>query len=145
MVVVDETGNELTRDRVTKFVALTGRKVHLVYLAPERVMAAEVSVNDVDIDPKHVGDLQEYVNRVSSLGIPTTGQVLSATLFTRGEAVVQLAEELHADLIILNTEEGGQRAKAELAEQVARSNPLMAVLIARSTQSLQEAGLSFAR
>ncbi|HHV20835.1 MAG TPA: hypothetical protein GXZ30_04755, partial [Propionibacterium sp.] len=57
-----------------------------------------------------------------------------ATLYGRGGAVVDLADQLHADLIILNTEEGGQRAKAELAEQVARHNPKMAVLIARSTQ-----------
>lgn len=144
MVVVDETGNELTRDRVTNFVSLTGHKVHLVYLAPERVVAGEVSSNDVAVDPLHVANLQEYVNRVNGQGIPATGQVLSATLFSRGEAVVQLAEELNCDLIILNTEEGGQRAKAELAEQVARSNPLMAVLIARSTRVLEGAGQSFA-
>ncbi len=134
MVVVDETGNELTRDRVSEFVSLTGKKVHLVYLAPERVISGEVSDNDVAIDPAHVANLQEYVNRTTSQGIPSTGQVLSATLYGRGGAVVDLADQLHADLIILNTEEGGQRAKAELAEQVARHNPKMAVLIARSTQ-----------
>lgn len=134
MVVVDETGNELTRNRVSEFVSLTGKKVHLVYLAPERVLTAEVSDNDVAIDPRHVANLQDYVDRVTGQGIPTTGQVLTATLFGRGGAVVDLAERLHADLIILNTEEGGQRAKADLAEQVARNNPKMAVLIARSTQ-----------
>ena len=134
MVVVDETGNELTRDRISEFVSLTGKKVHLVYLAPERVMAAEVASNDVVIDPRHVANLQDYVDRITTQGLPTTGQVLTATLFGRGGAVVDLAEQLHADLIILNTEEGGQRAKADLAEQVARNNPKMAVLIARSTQ-----------
>lgn len=135
MVVVDETGNELTRDRVSEFVSLTGQQVHLVYLAPERVIAGEVSDNDVAIDPRHVANLQEYVNQVSGQGVPVNGQVLSATLFGRGEAVVDLAHQLNTDLIILNTEEGGQRAKAELAQDVARSNPKMAVLIARSTQA----------
>ncbi|MDO5683278.1 MAG: MFS transporter [Propionibacteriaceae bacterium] len=134
MVVVDETGNELTRQRVSEFVSLTGKKVHLVYLAPELVIAGEVSDNDTVIDPKHVANLQDYVDRTTTEGIPTTGQVLTATSFGRGGAVVDLADQLHADLIILNTEEGGQRAKAELAEQVARHNPKMAVLIARSTQ-----------
>lgn len=134
MVVVDETGNELTRARVSEFVALTGKQVHLVYLAPERVMAGEVAKNDVAIDPRHVANLQTYVDEVSHQGVPVNGQVLSATLFGRGGAVVNLAEQLHADLIILNTEEGGQRAKAELAEEVARNNPKMAVLIARSTK-----------
>ncbi|WP_432558744.1 MFS transporter [Granulicoccus sp. GXG6511] len=134
MVVVDETGNELTRERVSEFVSLTGKKVHLVYLAPELVIAGEVSDNDAVIDPRHVANLQDYVDRTTTEGIPSTGQVLTATLYGRGEAVVDLADQLHADLIILNTEEGGQRAKAELAEQVARHNPKMAVLIARSTQ-----------
>lgn len=134
MVVVDETGNKLTRDRVSEFVSLTGQQVHLVYLAPERLITGEVPDNDVAIDPKHVANLQAYVNQVSHTGVPTTGQVLTATLFGRGDTVVDLARQLRTDLIILNTEEGGQRAKAALAEDVAKSNPKMAVLIARSTQ-----------
>ncbi|SDB80118.1 MFS transporter, AAHS family, benzoate transport protein [Raineyella antarctica] len=141
MVVVDETGNELTRQRVSSFVGLTGKNVHLVYLAPEHVMAGEVGSsvinqgdNDTSVDPHHVAQLQEYVNLVSGSGVSASGQVLTATLFGRGGAIVDLAEQLHADLIILNTEIGGQRAKAHLAEEVAKSNPKMAVLIARSTQ-----------
>lgn len=141
MVVVDETGNQLTRARVSEFVKLTGAQVHLVYLAPEHVMAASLGSsvindgdNDVSVDPRHVAQLQDYVNIVNGSGVPASGQVLTATLFGRGEAIVDLAMQLHADLIILNTEVGGQRAKAHLAEAVARSNPKMAVLIARSTQ-----------
>ncbi len=142
MVVVDETGNQLTRDRVSEFVALTGKAVHLVYLAAERVIGGEAASwvlggnNDVDIDPRHVANLQDYVNQVYQRGIPATGQVLTATLFGRGDAVVDLAQQLNSDLLILNTEEGGQRAKAQLAAEVAKSNPKMAVLIARSTQDL---------
>ena len=141
MVVVDETGNQLTRDRVSEFVSLTGKAAHMVYLAPELVIGGEVSGltdgnNDVDIDPEHVANLQEYVNLTSQRGLPVTGQVLTATLFGRGEAVVDLAEQLHADLLILNTELGGQRAKAQLAGEVANKHPKMAVLIARSTQNL---------
>ena len=111
MVVVDETGNQLTRDRVSEFVSLTGKAVHLVYLAPERVIGGEVASwvlggnNDVDIDPRHVANLQDYVNQVSQRGLPVAGQVLTATLFGRGEAVVDLAQQLRSDLIILNTEE----------------------------------------
>ena|GEM_PF-66055 len=134
MAVVDHTGNKLTRERVSEFVSLTGQKVQLVYLAPEHVMAAEVGENDKAIDPKHVANLQQYVNEVNALGVPAEGQILTATQFNRGKAVVDLAGQLRCDLIILNTEEGGQRAKAELAQEVAKQNPKMAVLIARSTQ-----------
>lgn len=147
MVVVDETGNQLTRDRVSEFVSLTGHAVHLVYLAPERVIAGEAAGsvldgnNDVDINPKYVASLQQYVDQVSERGVPVTGQVLTATLFGRGDAVVDLAQQLRADLLILNTEEGGQRAKAHLAAEVANNNPKMAVLIARSTQDLPATAL----
>ena len=134
MAVVDHTGNQLTRARVSEFVSLTGSKVHLVYLAPEHVLSAEVSQTDKDIDPTHVANLQAYVNEVNAQGVPAEGQILTSTLFGRGKAVVDLAEQLRCDLIILNTEEGGQRAKAELAQAVASQNPKMAVLIARSTQ-----------
>nr|HRM70808.1 MFS transporter [Thauera phenylacetica] len=134
MAVVDHTGNKLTRARVSEFVSLTGSKVHLVYLAPEHVLSAEVDQTDKTIDPRHVANLQEYVNEVNAQGVPAEGQILTSTLFGRGKAVVDLAEQLRCDLIILNTEEGGQRAKAELAQEVAGQNPKMAVLIARSTQ-----------
>lgn len=134
MVVVDHTGNKLTRARVSEFVSLTGMKVSLVYLAPEHVLPAEVDETDKPIDPKHVANLQEYVNEVNALGVPAEGQILTATLFDRGKALIELAERLKCDLIILNTEEGGQRSKAELAQEVARQNPQMAVLIARSTK-----------
>ena len=134
MAVVDHTGNTLTRARVSEFVSLTGSKVHLVYLAPEHVVSAEVNQTDKAIDPTHVANLQAYVNEVNAQGVPAEGQILTSTLFGRGRAVVDLAEQLRCDLIILNTEEGGQRAKAELAQEVARQNPKMAVLIARSTQ-----------
>lgn len=134
MAVVDHTGNRLTRERISEFVSLTGQKVHLVYLAPEHVMSAEVGETDKAIDPKHVANLQQYVNEVNAQGIPAEGQILTATLFDRGRAVVDLAERLKCDLIILNTEEGGQRAKAELAQEVAKQNPQMAVLVARSTR-----------
>ena len=81
-----------------------------------------------------MANLQEYVNEINAQGVPAVGQILTATLFDRGKAVINLAERLKCDLIILNTEEGGQRAKAELAQEVARQNPQMAVLIARSTK-----------
>lgn len=134
MAVVDHTGNKLTRERISEFVSLTGSKVHLVYLAPEHVLSAEVGETDKIIDPTHVANLQQYVNEVNAQGVPAEGQILTATLYGRGSAVVDLAQQLHCDLIILNTEEGGQRAKAELAQEVAKQNPKMAVLIARSTQ-----------
>jgi len=48
-------------------------------------------------------------------------------------AILARAEALNADLVILNTEVGGQKAKAKLAEKIAAKHDKIAVLIARST------------
>lgn len=144
LVVVDVTGNELTRARITEFVKLLGQRVHLVYLVvydnPEYVIASEVGTSllagggtEVQVANRHVQDVQEYVKRLRAEGIDAHGEIMSSTRFGREETIVDLAKSVEADLIILNTEQGGQRAKARLAEKVARHSPQMAVLIARST------------
>jgi hypothetical protein len=49
--VVDSAGNKLTLDRVTEFVRLTGNTVHLIYLAPEHLIAGEVMPTPVCLTP----------------------------------------------------------------------------------------------
>ena len=139
--VVDSAGNKLTLDRVTEFVRLTGNTVHLIYLAPEHVIAGEVmptqgqpgTASDIDIDSDHVRELQEYLARANAGGVEAHGEIVPATRFGRSEAILERARALNADLIILNTEVGGQKAKAKLAEKIAAHHDKMAVLIARST------------
>ena len=75
--VVDSAGNELTQGRVSEFVRLTGTTLHVIYLAPEFLMPGEVMATrtvpaagtDVDIDPQHVRQLQEYLGRALANGI----------------------------------------------------------------------------
>ena len=45
LCVVDSAGNKLTLDRVTEFVRLTGNTVHLIYLAPEHLIARRGDAN----------------------------------------------------------------------------------------------------
>jgi AAHS family benzoate transporter-like MFS transporter len=141
LCVVDSAGNKLTQDRVTEFVRLTGKAVHMIYLAPEHVIAGEVmptqgqpeTASDINIDAEHVRELQEYLARANAGGVEAHGEIVPATRFGRSEAILERARALNADLIILNTEVGGQKAKAKLAEKIAAHHDKMAVLIARST------------
>lgn len=130
LVVVDATGNELTRARVTEFVKLNGRSVHLVYLAPEYMVGETLVSMPVS---KHADEMQQYIDRLHAEGVEVRGEIMSSNWFGRGDAVLELAHSVSADLIILNTEQGGQRAKAQLAAIVARNSPKIAILIARST------------
>lgn len=141
LCVVDSAGNKLTQDRVTEFVRLNGNALHLIYLAPEHLITGEVmptpglpdTGTDVDIDPEHVRKLQEYLARAIADGIEAHGEIVPATHSERGDAILARAQALNADLVILNTEIGGQKAKAKLAEKIAARHDKMAVLIARST------------
>ena len=59
--------------------------------------------------------------------------IVPATHYGRSDAILERAQALNADLVILNTEVGGQKAKAKLAEKIVARHDKMAVLIARST------------
>lgn len=139
--VVDSAGNKLTQDRVSEFVRLTGSALHVIYLAPEYLIPGEVlptpglpaTGTDIDIDPEHVRKLQEYLARANADGIEAHGEIVPVAHFERSDIIVERAQALNADLVILNTEVGGQKAKAKLAEKIAARHDKMAVLIARST------------
>ena len=89
LCVVDSAGNKLTQDRVTEFVRLNGSVVHLIYLAPEHVIAGEVmptpglpgATTDIDIDAEHVRKLQEYLARANAGGVEAHGEIVPATRF----------------------------------------------------------------
>src|SRR6185437_4607879 len=116
--VVDSAGNKLTLDRVTEFVRLTGNTVHLIYLAPEHLIAGEVmptpglpdTGTHVEIDTEHVRQLQEYLARANAAGVEAHGEIVPATHYGRSDAILERAQALNADLVILNTELGGQKA-----------------------------------
>ena len=139
--VVDSAGNKLTQERVTEFVKLTGKSLHLIYLAPEHLIPGEVmptrglpdAGTDVEIDEEHVRHLQEYLARAIAGGVEARGEIVPATHYGRSDANLERAQALNADLVILNTEVGGQKAKAKLAEKIVARHDKMAVLIARST------------
>jgi MFS transporter, AAHS family, benzoate transport protein len=134
LCVVDSEQNQLTQDRVTEFVRLTGTAVHLVYLAAEHsIPGSPDGGTDVEIDEQHVRNLQEYLARAIASGVEARGEIVAATHYGRSEAILERAKAVKADLVILNTEVGGQKAKAKLAEKIVARNDRMAVLIARST------------
>lgn len=139
LVTVDQMGNQLTRDRVREFCKLTAESVHLCYIATERVIISEMVTplgegSDVDVTAQHVQTLQEYVDLLDSEGLKVDGRIISAAESKRGDAIADLAEDIGADLVILNFEYGGPRAKAKIAQQVVARKPNAAVLVARPTR-----------
>ena len=83
-------------------------------------------------------NLQEYLARAIASGVKARGEIVAATHYGRSEAIMERAKAVKADLVILNTEVGGQKAKAKLAEKIVAHNDNVAVLIARSTAALEQ-------
>lgn len=137
LVTVDQMGNQLTRDRVREFCKLTAESVHLCYIATERVIISDMVTplgDDVDVNAQHVKTLQEYVDILDGEGLKVDGRIISASENKRGDAIADLAEDIGADLVILNFEYGGPKAKAKIAQQVVSRKPNAAVLVARPTR-----------
>lgn len=137
LVTVDQMGNQLTRDRIREFCQLTSEKVHLCYIATEQIIVTDavtpVDGPDVNVTQDHVRTLQEYVDILAAAGVDADGRIVTAIESKRGDAIAELASEIGADLVILNFEVGGARAKAKIAAQVLSNKPNCAVLVARPT------------
>jgi hypothetical protein len=88
---------------------------------------------DAEITQEHVDAVQEYVDLLAAEGIAVHGRIITAVDYDRGDAIVDLAQQLGVDLTILNFELGGARAKAKITQQIVARNPRMAVLVARPT------------
>jgi MFS transporter, AAHS family, benzoate transport protein len=141
LVTIDEMGNQLTRDRIRAFCLLNCKEVYICYIAPEHIIAGEVGHSlalgahggDAAVTQEHINALQEYVDLLAAEGVAVHGRIITAAEYSRGDAIVSLAQELGVDLTILNFEIGGAPAKAKVTQQIVARNPKMAVLVARPT------------
>jgi len=141
LVTIDEMGNELTRERIREFCLLNCKEVYICYIASEHIIAGEVGHSlalgehggDAEVTQEHINALQEYVDLLAAEGVAVHGQLITAAAYSRGDAIVSLAQQLGVDLTILNFEIGGASAKAKVTQQIVARNPKMAVLVARPT------------
>ena len=141
LVTIDQMGNKLTQDRIREFCLLNCKEVFLCYIVPEHIIAGEVGRSlavgehggDAEVTQEHVDALQEYVDMLAAAGVAVHGQIITAAEYSRGDAIVSLAQQLGVDLTILNFEIGGAAAKAKVTQQIVARNPRMAVLVARPT------------
>lgn len=139
LVTVDQMGNKLTRERIREFCLLNCKEVFICYIATEHIIAGEVGRSlavgdhggDAEVTQEHIDAVQEYVDLLATEGLAVHGRIITAAEYNRGDAIVDLAQQLDVDLTILNFEIGGARAKAKVTQQIVARNPGMAVLVAR--------------
>ena len=124
-------------NRTVQFAKMSGGSVHLLHVARGHIIPTDISAgsrlgvrspeSDIDVDGERQL-VQAAVDRLAAEGIEVHGELVEATEHDAAEAIVQRAEELDVDIIVLGYQH--YRGSA-VAEHVIRRHPRCSVLLAR--------------
>ena len=124
-------------NRTVQFAKMSGGSVHLLHVARGHIIPTDISAgsglgvrsleDDVDLDGERQV-VQAAVDRLAAEGIEVHGELVEATEHDAADAIVQRAEELDVDIIVLGYQH--HRGSA-VAEHVIRQHPRCSVLLAR--------------
>ncbi len=149
LVAIDATPTKdnLTLHRAVVFARRWGSTVHLLHVGRGHILPADITggaglgvtgrglaaaEDDVDLHERDV--VQQVVDMLSAAGVETHGELVNATEHDIAEVILQRAEELKVDLIVLGHEHHrgpGHAFRASVAEQVIRHHPPCSILLAR--------------
>jgi nucleotide-binding universal stress UspA family protein len=126
-------------ERTTQFAQMTGGTVHLLHVARGHVVAYDINAgsglgvlvgeDDVAADERRI--VQDAVDQLAAAGVPVHGELINATEHDIADIILQRANELSADIIVL----GHPHSRGStVAEQVIRRHPTCAVLLERPPQ-----------
>jgi len=149
LVAIDATPSDdnVTLQRAETFARRWGSIVHLLHVARGHIVPADITggaglgvaghgvvsaEDDVDVRERQV--VQRAVDKLSAAGIETHGELVNATEHDIADVILQRAEDLRVDLIVLGHEHhrGPTNAfRASVAEQVIRHHPPCSIMLAR--------------
>jgi nucleotide-binding universal stress UspA family protein len=130
----DSPDNSL--NRTVQFAKMTGCTVHLLHVARGHIIPGDISAgsglgvraaeDDVDVRERQV--VQDAVDTLAAAGVEVHGELIEATEHDAADAIVQRADELDVDIIVL----GYQHYRGSgVAEHVIRARPHCSILLAR--------------
>jgi nucleotide-binding universal stress UspA family protein len=153
LIAIDATpaDDNITLQRAETFAAKWNSIVHLLHVGRGHLLPADItgggglgvsgrglSSAEDDVDVHERGALQAAVDKLSAAGIETHGELVNATQHDVAGIILQRAEDLKVDLIVLGHEHHrgpGNAFRASVAEQVIRHHPPCSVLLARPPQT----------
>ena len=144
LVAVDTTPDENNPalQRTEQFAKMAGSIVHLLHFTRGHIVSWDitggtastvVSAEDDAEDPDRK-TVQTAIDHLSAAGIEAHGELVRATEHDTAEVILQRAEELGVDLVILGYEHHrgpGGRFAASAAERVIHQHPPYSILLAR--------------
>jgi nucleotide-binding universal stress UspA family protein len=147
LVAVDTTPDENNPalQRTEQFARMAGATVYLLHVTRGHIVSWDItggsgrSVVSVEDDVESVDRqvVQRAVDHLAAAGIEAHGEIVSATEHDVAEVILQRAEELDVDLIVLGQEHHrgpGQGFRSSVAEKVIHQHPPYSILLARPAQ-----------
>ena len=122
-------------NRTVQFAKMSGGTVHLLHVARGHIIPADISAGsrfgvqgqEDDIDLSGAA-----VDHLAAQGIEVHGELVEATDHDAAEAIVQRANELDVDIIVLGYQ---HHRGSTVAEHVIRQHPHCSVLLAKPPEA----------
>jgi nucleotide-binding universal stress UspA family protein len=145
LVAIDATPTDENRsalERTEQIGRLTSATVYVLHVARGHIVPGDItggaglgvrSVED-DVEGADRKAVQALVDRLSAAGIDAHGEMVSATEHDVASVILQRAQELDVDLLVLGHQHhrgAGNVFRSSVAEQIIHQHPPFSILLAR--------------
>lgn len=131
-----------TLQRIKRLGLMSKGSVRVMYIQQGHVVSQSILTGaglgvrtaQDDAKPIQTSVVQDVVNELSAAGIDAQAEVISAAGYDVAQVILKRAEELRADLLILETEfhmDSGHGFGSSVADQVIRHHPPLSILLAK--------------
>jgi nucleotide-binding universal stress UspA family protein len=145
LVAIDATPTDENRsalERTEQIGRLTGATVYILHVARGHIVPGDITggaglgvrsaEDDVEVADRKA--VQALVDRLSAAGIDAHGEMVSATEHDVASVILQRAQELDVDLLVLGHQHhrgAGNVFRSSVAEQIIHQHPPFSILLAR--------------
>jgi nucleotide-binding universal stress UspA family protein len=142
LVAIDAKPNEENKsaiERTEQIGKLTGATVYVLHVARGHIVPEDITggaglgvwTAEDDVEGVDRRAVQQLVDKLSVAGIDAHGEIVSATEHDLPDVILQRAEELAVDLLVLGHQ---HHRDSRTAERVLHQHPPYSVLMARPPQ-----------
>jgi nucleotide-binding universal stress UspA family protein len=145
LVAIDTTPSAENRSalqRTEQIGKLTGATIYVLHVARGHIVSEDISAGsgfgvvsaEDDVEPVDRVNVQQLIDKLAAAGIDAHGEIVSATEHDVAEVILQRAQDLNVDLLVLGHQHhrgAGGTFGSSVAEQVIHEHPPYSILLAR--------------
>jgi nucleotide-binding universal stress UspA family protein len=135
--------NKSAQARAVQIGQMTGAPVYIPRIAKSHILPGDITSgaglggcsSDDDVEDADRSAVQALVDRLSEAGVEAHGEIVSATAHDLASVILQRAQELDVDLLVLGHQHhrgAGNVFRASVADWIIHHHPPFSILLARS-------------